>query len=235
MNRSTSFRLLVLIALAFLVSSSAQAVESSKATKRQSDHYWEITFGYAAWSDLDSLVPDPVDFVAEQSGRFKDKALGIEVAYHRRQADHGKAAFLVGGELAGYGFPNRQSLIGYDAITADPLDIHIESSWGHVTGSVRWLWHAGRKVELLAGGGGGVYMVRFNDVLDDFSIVERGENDATPGGYLMAGLRFPLRSGRVGLRTGVRIHFFSFSDIRGAFEGQDIGGPVTVLNFGIDF
>lgn len=224
-----------IILLFGLICAPVYATEEPKTKEHPPTHFLEITFGYAAWSDLGSLDPAPVDFVAEQSGRFEEEALGIEIAYHRHNGDHGKAAFLVGGELAGYGFKNGRSLIGYDAYTLEPATIRMEASWGHITGSVRWLWWKDRKVELLAGAGAGVYLVRFNDVFDDFGVADRGEGDGTFGAYIMVGLRFPMRSGKMGMRTELRVHGFSFSGLDGAFEGQDVGGPVTVFNFGMDF
>jgi hypothetical protein len=204
---------------------------------RNSDdlNYWEVTFGYASWSDLGTVEPAPVDFVAEESGRFEDQAFGIEIAFHRLQGEHGNALFLFGGELAGYGFDNERSLVGYDVVTGEPATIRMEASWGHVTASVRWIFRAGRRVELLVGGGAGTYLLRFTETVDDFGVVDRGESDATLGGYLAAGARLPFRSGKMAIRVDLRVHAFGFSRIGGAFEGQEISGPVTLLNFGMDF
>jgi hypothetical protein len=215
--------------------SNTYCAEGPNSRQPPPSSYREITLGYAAWSGLDSLEPAPVDFVAEQSGRFEERALGIEIAYHRRRTDHGKAVFLVGGELAGYGFQNKQSLVGYHAVTMEPATIRMEASWGQVTGSVRWVWREGEGTEFLVGAGAGAYLLRISETIDEFGVVERGEGDVSPGGYLLAGLRFPVRSGKMGFRTEVRIHGCSFSGIGGAFEGQKVSGPVTVFNFGMDF
>jgi hypothetical protein len=198
-------------------------------------NYWEFTFGYASWSDLGLVEPAPVDFVAEESGRFKDHAPGIEIAYHRLRAEHGNALFLIGGELSGYGFSNEETYTFRNAFTGDPASIRMEASWGQVTGSVRWVWREGRKIELLAGGGAGLYILRFNDLIDDFGVVDRGEADTTIGGYLAAGVRIPLRSGSTAFRLDLRVHSFRFSGIGGAFEGQEISGPLTMFHFGMDF
>jgi len=235
MGKLSSFSAFVLILLILSMYSPARAAENTRSQKRRSIHYWEVTLGYASWPDLDSIMPQPVDFVAEQSGRFDDQAVGIDIAYHRVTNEHGRALFLVGGELAGYGFDNAQGLVGYRYPDNEQITIRMEASWGHVTSSVRWFWGEERGVQFLAGAGAGVYLLRFNDVLDDFDIVDRGESDATPGGYIMIGLRFPVRSGRVGIRSELRMHLFNFDDIGGAFDGQEVSGPLTVFNFGIDF
>jgi hypothetical protein len=225
----------MLVLLMILVFSLAHGAETVQSTDSDSRSYWEITLGYASWANLGSLEPTPVDFVTEQSGRFKEQGPGIEIAYHRRRAEHGKAAFLIGGEFAGYGFDNEMSLTGYHAVTMEPSSIRMFANWGHITGSVRWIWREGRSVELIAGAGAGVYLLRFKETIDDFGVADRRESDTAPGGYFLGGLRFPVRSGLMAVRVDVRVHAYSFSEIGGAFEGQVVSGPATVLNIGVDF
>jgi hypothetical protein len=169
--------------------------------------------------------------VTEQSGRFKTDGYGIELSYHRRLRRMGPAVLFLGGDASFYLHGNERSAVTVNNLTGERERIKLAANWGVLTGSARLVWREGRRIEIHTGVGFGLYSLAIKE-LWDFGEYNRGEGDSTFGGFIAVGLRIPYKASIVGFRLDGKVHTANFDNLKGAFGGQEVEGPIYVLSFG---
>ena len=197
-------------------------------------HELAIGIVSAHWSELEDLEPLPVDAIALASGGFGATGFGFELAYRYRVGSP-DSPWWVGGEFVGLLHENEGELVARNLISGETSTIELNAVWGHLTGGFRYLWRSKKKVQIVAGAGVGLYLLRITESHEGFGVADRSESDSSPGGYATAGVRFPFGRSRWGVRLDGRLNFVTFEDFGSTFAGQSLEGPVGSFVVGADY
>jgi len=224
--------LLLAVFLTSVLPSTAQDFAQTKPVRR---NHFGVVLSVSRWDDAKSLKLAPYDYTSRQSGPFASDGFGITFSYHRRLGHSRSPAVLVGGDVGGQSHDNERAAIWTNAITGEQSSVRLSLIWGHVTGSARFVWRESRMPEVVLGAGAGLYLLRMQEEIEGFGYADTGPDDTSWGGFLSAGLRFPIGGGRLKIATDLKWHTFSFSNLGAEFPGQQAAGPGYTVDLGVSW
>ena len=82
------------------------------------------------WSGADRLELAPIDYTAQQSGRFESTGVGLGMFYRRRLLSPQSPAVMLGFDFDGNSHDNERAAIWTNAVTGERSTVRYSVVWG---------------------------------------------------------------------------------------------------------
>ncbi|NNL42827.1 MAG: hypothetical protein HKO79_10080 [Desulfobacterales bacterium] len=211
----------------------AQHHRKSMPDKR---HYASIIIGAVNWPNIGDIDPSQAGFNPQQFGKFKTWGYNIEIDYHYLATTWFGKDLWIGLDFGVFFNENKGELSVVVLPSGETISGEIDSRGMYITPNLKWfVWGQRGSPRLYLGAGIGYYSLDFTE------LYEFGEGDEifeenTIGGYLSAGLRFPVSKGSPESAAVIlesKVHFADFGEL--APDTGDIKGPIYIFQLGITF
>jgi hypothetical protein len=186
----------------------------------------------AQWPDVADLTAAPAAFDPPFDGNVRAFGYGLGLSYHHPVGHFAGGRLYLGGDAVGVINQAGKRSAGRWYGSGEVLQASIYAHSAYFTPSLRWVVSRHGRPTFRAGLGGGLYLVRFKDNIEGL-IVETGQIDSAPGGFLALGARLSGVSGRLAIDCEVKVHGFTFDRLGSAFPGQRTGGPMWEVGLGV--
>jgi hypothetical protein len=215
-----------------------QETDTQETPLPRKKNYFSILGGAVYWQNLGELEHTLSGPGSGPFGDFKEWGYNIEIAYHRLITQWLGNDIQLGMDFGLFFNENERDFQLPIPPGGETLEIDLNSRGLYLTPSVRMLIGKYGSTRLFLGAGVGFYMVDFVEQLPGGDeVYEFAEKEAI-GGYLSAGVGFPLSSppDKLILRFEAKVHFVNFGDL-GAFApgAGDLKGPIYMFQTGITF
>lgn len=200
-------------------------------------NYFSILGGAVYWENLGELEHTLSGSGSGPFGDFKEWGYNLEMAYHRLITQWLGNDIQLGVDFGIFFNENERDFQLPIPPGGETLEIDHNSRGLYLTPSVRMLIGKYGSKRLFLGAGFGFYMVDFVEQLAGGDELYEFAEKETIGGYLSAGMGFPLLpADRLLLRIEAKVHFVNFGDL-GAFApgASDLKGPIYIFQAGITF
>jgi len=201
-------------------------------------NFYSFLGGVVYWQNLGELEHTLSGPGSGQFGNFKEWGFNAELGYHRLITQWLGNDILLGMDFGLFFNENERNFEVPVSPGGGTLEIELNSRGLYLTPSVRMVIGKYGSVRLFLGAGAGFYMIDFVEQLPEGDELYEFAEKETIGGYLSAGVGFPLSSppDKVTLRLEGKVHFVNFGDLGGfAPEAGDLKGPIYMLQAGITF
>lgn len=185
-----------------------------------------------AWPDLSHLTVAPDVFYPPFDGKVRAFGYGLGFSYHHPVRALGRGRLLLGGDVAFLVNTSGRRYVGQLYPSGVAVEGEIYANSGYLTPSALWVVDRGGRPFFWAGCGGGLYVLRFKNNIAGY-VLETGQNDVAPGGFVALGARLFSVSSRLAIDVETRVHGFRFDRLGPAFPGQKPGGPLWQVGVGI--
>ena len=213
-----------------------QRVEPSRKKMPDKRHYVGIILGAVYWPNLGEVDPSQAGFNPQQFGEFKTWGYNIELSYHYLATTWLDRDVWLGLDFGFFFNENKGELTLIFLPSGETVDGEIGSRGMYITPSLKWfVWGQRGSRRLYLGAGAGYYLLDFVEL---YSFGEGGEifEESTIGGYLSAGVRFPISKDNpesIAVVLESKVHFADFGEL--APGTGDIKGPIYLFQLGITF
>jgi hypothetical protein len=200
-------------------------------------NFFSIFLGAVYWQNLGELEHTLSSSGSGPFGDFKEWGYNLEMAYHRLITQWLGNDIQLGVDFGIFFNENERDFQLPVPPGGETVEIDLNSRGLYLTPSVRMVIGKHGSTRVFLGAGVGLYMVDFVEQLPDGDELYEFAEKETIGGYLSAGVGFPLSStDRLILRIEGKVHFVNFGDL-GAFApgAGDLKGPVYMFQAGITF
>jgi hypothetical protein len=196
-----------------------------------------ILGGAVYWKNLGDLEHTLSGSGSGQFGDFKEWGYNIEIAYHRLITQWLGNDIQLGMDFGIFFNENERDFQLPVPPGGETVEIDLNSRGLYLTPSVRMVIGKHGSTRVFLGAGVGLYMVDFVEQLPDGDEIYEFAEKETIGGYLSAGVGFPLSPpDRLILRIEGKVHFVNFGELGGFAPGAgDLKGPVYIFQAGITF
>lgn len=199
--------------------------------------YFTILGGAVYWQNLGELEHTLSGSGSGPFGDFREWGFNIEMGLHRLVTQWWGNDMQLGVDFGLFFNENERNFQVPVAPSLETLEIHLNSRGLYLTPSVRMLIGKYGSTRLFLGAGFGFYMVDFVEQLAGGDELYEFAEKETFGGYLSAGMGFPLLpADRLILRIEAKVHFVNVGDLGGfAPEAGDLKGPIYMFQAGLTF
>jgi hypothetical protein len=200
-------------------------------------NYFSILGGAVYWQNLGELEHSLSGTGSGPFGDFKEWGYNVEIGYHRLITQFLGSDIQLGMDFGAFFNENETDFQLLIPPGGETLEIALNSRGLYLTPSVKMVIGKYGSTRLFLGAGVGFYMLDFVEQLPDGDEVYEFAEKETIGGYLSAGVGFPLSPpDRLILRIEGKVHFVNFGDL-GAFApgAGDLKGPIYMFQAGITF
>jgi hypothetical protein len=213
-----------------------QLAQHSRENMPAKRHYLSIFIGAVYWPNLGEVDPSKAGFNPQQFDNFKTWGYNIEVAYHYLATMWLDRDIWIGLDFGFFFNENKGDLNLIFFPSGETVSGKIGSRGMYITPSLKWfVWGQRGSRRLYLGAGVGYYLLDFAEL---YPFGEGGEifEESTIGGYLSAGVRFPISKNRpesAAIILESKVNFADFGEL--APGTGDIKGPIYLFQLGITF
>jgi hypothetical protein len=199
--------------------------------------YFTILGGAVYWQNLGELEHTLSGSGSGPFGAFREWGFNIEMGLHRLVTQWWGNDIQLGVDFGLFFNENERNFQVPVAPGLETVEIQLNSRGLYLTPSVRMLIGKYGSTRLFLGAGFGFYMVDFVEQLAGGDELYEFAEKETIGGYLSAGMGFPLLpADRLLLRIEAKVHFVNFGDLGGFAPGAgDLKGPIYMFQAGLAF
>jgi hypothetical protein len=213
-----------------------QLTQHSRKSMPDKRHYGSIIIGAVYWPNLGGVDPSQAGFNPRQFGKFKTWGYSIELAYHYLATTWLDRDLWIGLDFGFFFNENKGELTLIFLPSGETVSGEIGSRGMYITPSLKWfVWGQRGSPRFYLGAGAGYYMLDFAEL---YPFGEGGEifEESTIGGYLSAGIRFPISKNSpesTAIILESKVNFADFGEL--APGTGDIKGPIYLFQLGITF